>query len=692
MVLKVSPRIRTAVFALTTTLGAFLLFQVQPMTGKILLPSLGGAPSVWTTCLLFFQCVLLGGYTYAHLGMARLRPRTQGALHLSLVTAAALLLTLPWPPIRSPDGASDPTWTIISTLTRMIGLPYLILSSTSPLLQSWLVTASGQASPYWLFALSNMGSLLGLLTYPFFFEPAFGLAAQRSLWSASFVVFAIGCAACAACLPRAPRSDGLETFPDMEEPPGGAPAPGVRLLWFLLSASGSIMLMAITNRVCQDLAVAPLLWVAPLSVYLATFVLCFHSRRWYYRPLYLAALVFATLATYRLGEAEFRQGLTLLVLGYLLILFVSCMVCHGELVRLAPPARHLTLFYLTISAGGAFGGILVGVVAPRIFTDYLELPLGLQACMILLLTLAVREQDWSLLPGRRTPVLASVLLGTLWVAGSVLTCAVQGGGGSVLTRRSFFGVIRVLEEFKGAPHAHCLTFYNGRVLHGLQFLHPDRRRLPTTYYGPESGAGLVLAAAPASTRRIGVVGLGVGTLAAYGRPGDVFRFYEINPDVIDTARRLFRFVPDSAARVEIVPGDGRVVLEAEEAQHFDVLVLDAFSGASVPVHLLTVEAFRTYLRHLVPDGVILVHVSHHHLDLGSVVWAVSRHLGLAAASIDSEGDPLKGTSPAEYMLLTQNPDRFASGPIHGRDRSSRFATRPGDLWTDDRNDLYRILK
>jgi hypothetical protein len=706
-----------AVFALTIFLSAFLLFQVQLILGKYILPWFGGTPGVWTTCLLVFQVLLLGGYVYAHALARRLRPRSQRVVHGALVAVSVAvlgLLALWWrSPILpgigwKPTGVGDPTWRIIAILVVAVGLPYLILSSTSPLLQEWFARARPGASPYRLYSLSNLGSLLGLVTYPFVVEPVLPLGVQAWMWAAGYALFTLGIAACATARRCEAAADPRSLSAAREEATGDLPLRWPRvLIWFALPACASTLLLAATNQMCQEVAVIPFLWVLPLALYLLSFILAFQGGVWIARiwiyPLFAATLVAVCVVLH----GGVKVGLATQIAVYALTLFAGCMLCHAELVRLKPHPRHLTAFYLAIAAGGAAGGVFVALLAPHIFTGFWELHIALFGCALLAIVVAVREPGswWHL--GRRPAIRVAVrgsALAALLALGVVLALLTRSRFAAVMvTERNFFGVLRVLNEYPDDPVWNLHSLIHGRILHGFQYQAADKRRHPTVYFRTDSGVGLALQynvrRLDGKPLRIGVLGLGVGTLAAYGEAGDLVRFYEINPAVISFSEGphpYFTFLADCPAKVEIILGDARVSLERELArgapQRFDVLALDAFTSDAVPVHLLTVQAFRVYLAHLRgPDSIIAVNISNRYLDLEPVLVGLARHLHLTGVVVVSaiEGNPNPGV---RWVLLARN--RFAlQGPLAGGATPlGQGETRTVPLWTDEYSNLFRVLK
>lgn len=679
------PALAAAVF-----LGAFLLFQVQPLIAKAILPWFGGAPSVWTTCMLSFQALLLAGYAYAHGSAMRLAARKQVGLHLALLLACLATLPILPEPGERPAGSDAPALAVVALLSGSVALPYFALAGSGPLLQVWFASTSGGASPYRLFALSNAGSLLGLLAYPFAVEPWLSTRAQAWLWSAAFGVFVLLSAAAARGAWRAPRS-GARGAPDHAGP---APTWRQRALWLALAATASALLLAVTNQMCQEIAVVPLLWVLPLALYLLSFVLCFESARWYSRSWNLPVLILALTVLTQAAALGARVSVWYGVPIYSLGLFVCCMFCHGELAARRPDAARLTSFYTTIALGGALGGAFVALLAPLLFTGYDELYVALLACGLLATTFVLEGRAQRLAKRRPWHPALPALIAVVLIIGSILALRIatrtQTGSHE---HRNFFGVLRVQDLLAPDGNGEMRYLSHGGTRHGQQYQDAARRREPTTYYGRPSGIGLVLeelASAPAL--RIGVVGLGAGVIAAFGRPGDVQRYYEINPLVIDIARCDFTFLSDSRATIEIVEGDARLALEREAAQGFDVLVLDAFSSDAVPVHLLTLEAFELYLRHLAPKGVLALHLSTRYLDLGPVIAGVAERLGLASFEIVSAADDARALLDARWILLARDGELFARERLAGAGRALDLGSRTPLVFTDAYSNVFAVLK
>ena len=685
-----------ALYALTIFLSAFLLFQVQPLIGKYVLPWFGGAPGVWTTCMLFFQTVLLAGYAYAHLLRMRLSEKQQAAVHLAVMVGAVLLLPIAPSAAWKPEQAGDPTWRILAVVAASVGVPYFVLSATSPLLQAWFSVTHPSRSPYRLYALSNAGSLLALATYPFLIEPMLRLKTQTLAWSAGFVVFVVLGGLCAARLLRAGRAGATAEAPAEAAAIVARTGWGSWVLWLALSACGSVMLLATTNQMCMDVGVVPFLWVLPLSLYLLSFIVCFNSDRAYWRPVFWPLLVASAGVVIWLLVQGVYLGIVWQIIGYSAALFVICMVCHGELARLKPHPRRLTAFYLMSSAGGAVGGLLVTVGAPLVLNAYRELHIGLWACLALAVVAFLHERAhlarWR--PAWQILLFSTGSLAVLVAAAVGLVWQVRTEEESTVSMsRNFYGVLQV--EKYGSEMLGDVRYIlrHGRILHGCQCASGPARRKPTEYYWEKTGVGLsVLNRRPGSPLRVGVVGLGVGTMAAYGREGDVYRFYEINPEVRRLATTEFTYLPDSAARCEVILGDARLSLEREPPQEYDVLVLDAFTSDAIPIHLLTQEAFAIYRRHLKRDGVLAVHVSNRFLDLRPVVVGQADRLGMASAIIHSDDDGRTEYSSATWILVTGDKDFLESPAIQPAVATASEEPFTPCLWTDDYSDLFSILK
>ncbi len=696
-------------FAAATFASAFLIFLVQPLVGKRILPWFGGAPSVWTLCLAFYQTTLFAGYAYAH-GLMRLaRPGAQVAVHAVAVAAALVALpVLPDLAWRPPAGSTAPSAWILAMLAAHVGLPFLVLAATGPLLQAWFARALPGRSPYPLYAVSNLGSMGAVAAYPLWIEPRVGVAATGAAWSQGFVATAAAVLVCAALSwRRSPSVDPAQT--------ARAAAPRARdaLLWAALAGSAVMLLMGVTNELCLDVASVPFLWMLPLGVYLLSFVLCFGSARAYDRGVWLAFTA-AMLAAPSLLALLDLQGPTLTAtprellwqgVRLVLLLLGGCMLLHGELHRLRPDPTSLTAYYLCIAGGGALGGLFVGLVTPWLFDDYHERLLAVGVGGLALLVAFAREpDDWlgsRASRARRGSVAllaAAVLVYGAWSALSPAPYVVHG-------ERNFFGLLRVAElpQEDGSVER---ALYHGTTRHGYE--RSDRPGEPTAYYGVDTGIGRLFAERDAGERwRVGVVGLGIGTLAAYGRAGDHFSFYEIDPAVVALARSHFGHLGAGAAELEIVEGDGRLLLESQRAAgapRFDLLVLDAYSGDAVPVHLLTREAVALYADRIASDGLLAFHVSNRFFDLAPLVGRLGAELGLHVLVIDSPHLPQRLSLRSIWVLLSRDAGRLDAlarrTEAHWRglgvpptqyviERAGAVAEGP--LWTDDYSDLFRVL-
>ncbi len=792
--------------------------------------------------MLFFQLLLLGGYAYAHLTSRWLKPRAQAILHLVLLLSALALLPIIPSDAWKPTGAENPVPRILALLLVTVGLPYFVLSTTGPLIQQWFSRANPGRSPYRLFALSNAASLLALVSYPFFFETHFTRKAQASFWGWGLVVFVLCCGFCAARLWKSegrnpslaepepnegksnrgirgirgnrtaasqvsaypayaavknsgplisdPPSQGHPILCDQDPPDcpsSSGPRPsfglrtsafGLQILWLVLPACASVLLLATTNKMCEDVAVIPFLWVAPLALYLLSFIISFDSPRWYRRLPYTLALIGLLIAVCWVLPNQSETPLFIVLTTYSATLFVCCMICHGELYRLKPEPERLTAFYLMVAAGGALGGIFVAVIAPFLFDTYAELPWGLFGTGLLLLIACLRDpapdsspkwrrlawvlplallvaldrllagwalhpsevvQDWllglriggvtfllllvylALAPGGSGSRLVSslVLVFVPWAAlrrlreyphWRRLACAWLGFGvvllglglrlqtdkftqTKILLSRNFYGVLSLSEVYKNNPELHCVAEHHGQTLHGLQFTHPIGATYPTAYFTTNSGIGLAVFSLPKGPRRFGIIGLGVGTMAAYVRTNDYIHFYEINPEVLRLAESRFTYLSHCPGKVECTLGDGRLSLEREPSQQFDLLALDAFNGDAPPVHLLTIEAFKIYERHLKTNGVIAVDISNKSLDLLPVLANVARERHYHMKVIDSNTAPDHPfwMLTATWALLSRDQAILNSPRIQQVSRPPDPHIKHVRLWTDDFTSLFQIL-
>jgi hypothetical protein len=678
-------------YALTTVVSAFLLFQVQPIIAKIILPWFGGSAAVWTVCLLFFQMVLLLGYTYAHVLVRYLERQMQIVIHagLLLVSGFLILRTIYPPASMKPLPGADPTVGILALLAATVGLPYFLLSTTGPLLQAWYARQHHSKMPYRLYALSNAGSMFALLSYPWPVERYLTLHQQSLTWSVAYGAFMLLCGFTAL------RS-GAEEAAAAVEAQAPAPKPTARqyALWLLLPACASLLLLAVTNHISQNIAAIPLLWVLPLSLYLLSFILCFEGSGWYRRNPYLQLLAVALggmaygLTVDTTGNMPIWWMLLLFGLG----LFTCCMVLHGELVRLKPDPQYLTHFYLTISAGGALGGAFVGLIAPRVFRSFYEMPLGLVLCAVLaLFALSLDAEAAPWFRGWRSILPAAGAVATVAMAMYLGTQIREQAQDARLMVRNFYGALKVDDTGRETDMMARRRLTHGTINHGEEYLNIARRRLPTTYYGPNTGVGIAIREKQKQgSMRVGVIGLGTATIAAYGRLGDYYRYYEINPLVPPIAKGQFYFVPMCAAKLEIAMGDARLTLEKEAPENFDVLAVDAFSSDAIPVHLLTKEAMQLYFRHLKADGILAVHVSNRYLDLQPVVAGEARALGKLARVVDTDDDDTQDIFGATWVLVTSPATGFDD--VETRNSTEIESRKRVRLWTDDYSNLFQILK
>jgi hypothetical protein len=727
-------------------LSAVLLFQLELLIAKYILPWFGGTPAVFTTCMLVFQVLLLLGYLYGHLLERRLAGTTQAVVHIVLLCAAlGAVFWQVWawhvpllPNARfRPSNSLFPVWHVVLALLVSAAPPFFVLSTTAPLLQAWWSRMSG-GMPYRWYALSNAGSLVALLTYPTIIEPTSTLKTQAVGWSFAFGVFVSGGAVIGAIAARFPRDqvEVLETAPQWRQ----------RIMWIVLSCFGSILFLSGTNQICQEVAVVPFLWVLPLSLYLLSFILCFGSERSPSRVVWSGVLAAATvLLTVVLYAPEISWPLQVCV--YALVLFAGCMICHGELVRSKPATTHLTSFYLWMALGGALGGVFVILVFPFIFKGFWEFYLSVWATWGLLCLFLLRDRaSWIYYP---KPILLSFcalmfLSGPVAISltsradlvaagiGTVGLIAFLLSGGAkaceetqakaayfsvgftlllmgptlllpaflyvrsaVAVYRNFFGVVSVTRD---TVQSHgVLMLKHGTTIHGLEYTEPSRRSIPLGYYAPGSGIGLLLrdriARNPTSPVRIGVVGLGVGSLAAYARKGDYVRFYEINPAVVDLSysgpNKEFGFTSECRGKVDVVLGDARVSMERElgrnEPGRFDVLAIDAFSGDSIPVHLLTQEAFELYEREVNPTtGVVAFHISNRSLDLRPVVSSLAQQFKKKAWVVDYTDPESGGRSLWVLIGEIDSPLGSSMVPLHA---DPKFR-----LWTDNYSSLFSVLR
>jgi hypothetical protein len=823
--------------ATTIFVSAFLLFQVQPVISKTILPWFGGSPAVWTTALLFFQTMLLAGYAYAHVLIRYVPLARQPLVHVTLLLLALLSLPITPGDFWKPADGSYPAGRILLLLLAKVGPTYFLLASTGPLIQAWFSEAYPGRSPYRLYALSNFGSLLALLSYPFAIELWLNVQTQGTLWSLGFVVFGIligimslgvwrlaaeqrDLAAKVGSLPDSIRP-AFEPAKDEQQqsPPTVLACAG----WILLAALGTTALCAFTNHVCQDISVDPIMWVVPLSLYLISLIICFDSPRWYSRrfwgPLAIGGIAYLFLIShpesfdggvdrvaetrglgflkatleklraetildgifgsiswvatqldkplqylfnpnfnlvFRFRAADWDDNLVVQGVTYVTILFLICMVAHGELARSKPAPKHLTMYFLMISAGGALGGLFVAIVCPLLFRTYFELPIAIVAGLAVAWLALAKDgmetwmKDQSFLQW----------LGSFVAVGSTLMVAIgmyEEIPAGTIVERNFYGTLSVVKQFQSNPEYAGYALHHGRILHGFQYRLPiqegdtvldrgasaenppkyeaiavdgdtvtlrdgqgneferrlddwslevegnpehHRQREPITYYIPDSGVGLAAMQyprTPGEGMKVAVIGLGTGTMAAHGQAGDSYRFYDIDPKVVAMSDKYFTYRSLSPAKSETVLGDARIQMEREAPQEYDLIVLDAFTGDAIPGHLLTLEAFAQYIKHLKqdaagnPTGIIAIHISNRYLDLEPVVAALARHYDLPAKKFTIEEDENYDTA-SDWILVTRN-EKFWRNPLVAVSALPLAVPREKELlWTDQRSSLLPILK
>lgn len=680
-------------FLIAIFLGAFLLFQVQPMMAKAILPWFGGAQAVWTTCMLFFQVLLLCGYLYAHLISTRLRPGAQVAMHFSLLMLSFVFIRILPSEAWRPAGGGSPELRILLLLSASVGLPFFVLSATSPLVQAWYRLSAPGRSPYRLYSLSNTGSMLALLSYPFLVEPFLDLGRQASLWGIIYILFAMSLwHAARRFLASAPAAEA----PSIPAAAAPRPTAGLIALWILLSACGSAILLAGTAQLTQNVAAVPFLWILPLSLYLLSFILCFESDRWYSRGRWLVYFGFACAGVVYLLSEWMDTSLAMQLLIHSLAIFIACMVCHGELAARRPEPARLTLFYAAVSAGGALGGLLTALGAPLLLDGPWEYHIAWAALGALALALTAAGFDFR---SRRAYIGAAALIALYGgLVHALYANYTEESSSRRETARNFYGTLQIYEWDHFGTSA--LTMMHGQIDHGFQFGEGDpRRNSPVSYYAPDTGAGLAVRAlrrrgGGTAKLDMGFVGLGAGIMAAWGRRGDRITFYELNPLVTRLSYAYFTYLDDTEASLWIVMGDARLSLEREAARRappLDLLVLDAFSGDSIPLHLLTTEAFRTYFRRLKPDGVLAVHVSNHFLDLEPLVVGLALQAGRRASIIDSVEDEESGASFSTWVLVGAD-NAVMSHPLIARRARPMSEGRKPLVFTDRFSNLFRLIR
>jgi len=689
--MKLSARIQKLnLYPLLIFISAFLLFQIQPIISRYILPWFGGSPNVWIVSLLFFQVILLAGYAYAYFLIRFFRPIFQVGFYVILLLIAILLLPITPAEYWKNYALGDPTLVILGLLLINIGLPYFILSATSPLFQAWFSQQFPKTSPYRLYSLSNLGSLLGLITYPFIIEPIFGVRFQTQLWSIGFILFTL--VVILLTFQKSHQFTKQKIKAEKPVTPVKRPRLFQQLLWIILPALASGMLLAVTNYITQDVATVPLLWILPLAIYLFSFIVTFNGDEFYDRHLIVQAFVLVSCTLALVLTQGFSASVIMTIIIFLIALLMYTIFCHGELAHLKPAPQYLTSFYLAISFGGALGGVFVALIAPLIFPAYLELNFLIISTYLLLIIILLIDRGWLLYPKypiRSWSFIIILFLLTSYLLGSQAFKTVKNPW---FISRDFYGVIRIFQIGTNQEN-HQFSLYNGGTLHGCQFSLPEKQCLATTYYGSNSGVGLAFKLLEGRKQlRIGAVGLGTGTLATYANNDSYIRFYEINPNVKLIAEKYFTFLTKCASRYDVILGDARLSLEKEEPQQFDILALDAFSSDAIPVHLLTKESIEIYLRHLKPDGILAVHISNRYINLRPVVVELAKHFNLASVIIEGESDKEKAQAMSSWALLSPDHQLLNNEIIQSAGVALPKSFSPFHLWTDDYSNLLWVLR
>lgn len=674
------PRLpRRHFFTASIFLSAFLMFIIQPLFAKKLLPWFGGGAAVWLTNILYFQAALLLGYFYSFLLTKIASLSLQVKIHFVLL--ALSLLFLPIKPVESLATLSLPLpLTILSVLTASLFLPSLVICATSPLLQYWYSQCYHTDFPYRYYALSNFASLFGLFAFPLILEPLLGLNTQLHLWSGIYVLFFLCIIGCLKIVHDQPAP--VLVLEELKQ------STLVTVMsWILPVFLSNALLLCITQVMMHDVAGFPLLWIIPLALYLITFIITFYRKDFYHRSIWI--VVFAIAFGFILLLPNSHSLLLLAqVLVYSILLFSGCMICHGELVKLQPNKQLLPTFYLAIALGGVLGGVFVNLIAPLIFNTWWDL-YGILFCIFFY---AGFFQNYTY-----------KWWGAFAALGILFACHIQDMTATVIYQhRNYFGAFDITQT--GVPPYTPLqrTLRHGSILHGQQYLDPVRRHFPASYYGPKSGVSLAIAferqlKAPDAVYkglRIGVIGLGAGTVGALCQVGDTLCFYEIDPDVVKVANRFFYYLADTPAITHIELGDGRLVLEKKlhtsGSELYDVLVIDAFTGDSIPIHLLTQEALQIYSAHLAPNGILAFHISSRYVNLYPPLQALAKKLGFNAYLTSNSSKKELAIATSRWVLITRNPQLgtyvFQQGALEFDPK------RTQRIWTDDYNYLLDAIQ
>ncbi len=669
------PAIAPLLCTLVVGISAFLLFLVQPLVAKMLLPLYGGASAVWIACSVFFQLALFLGYVLADFLIRRTTPGIQRTTYLALLGLSFLFFPLESVLHHTALTNSWPSLAIVGRLAVTIGVPFITLSMTASLSQHWFLLA-GRAEPYRLYAISNLSSFLALLSFPLVLEPSLDLSAHITIWTLLLLVLTaittllilLG----QASAPNPPRyQDDISLH---------AGTLSDRVYWLCCSACGVIILLAVTNYLCADIAPIPLLWVAPLALYLATYIISFGTLSMHSGALFLLGYI-AAIAAFFFGVAE--SAVLTAMAALLGAHFFGCALCHFELAQSRPPSQSLSSYYKHVALGGVLGGLFVGILAPLVFDRYYEIVIALTAPLIIRLWGLGRRRH-SAHPGRIPLLLFTLLLMGLTIGGRLSASFYSDN-----TRRSrnFYGTLAVTDYRSANPPYRELS--HGSTVHGLQVLTAERSNTPTMYYGRTSGIGLAIESLPEHPRAVAVVGLGAGTLAAYARPGDTFHFIELNPEIIRIAREEFTYLKQSQGRTLVSQADGRLALESFPDHSLDLTLIDAFNGDAIPVHLITKEALELYLRKSAPNGLLVFHISNRYLDLAPVLRSITDTLNLSAALITDfgGGDPL--LAPSVYVIATRDPVFFNKPSVRARLTPISSQTR---VWTDRYSSLWSVFR